>query len=359
MKFNSTLKTIVATIASMAVVALLVWVITTGRNEPKQEEGPRRSVAESSSVPDENGNATLIIGSIEQVNSGISVQTLTSSFHQREIRSYGTVVPLQQLADVFQNHSNAKAQVLKANATTSTSQKEYLRIKELYDKKLESGRNLQTAEADWRSDEATAQAARSTLVALESSIRQEWGATIAQWIYRASPEFDGILTHKDNLIEVTLALDERPSPIPQTAFVRSSINDNLLKASFVSTSQSADARFQGTVVYYVAASSSDRLLGGMNVDVFLPTGEKTEGIDIPRSAVVWWHGRAWVYMKKGPEAFVRIAIPVDQPTEAGWFVPNGQTGFSNTLPIVARGAQLLLSAEYHPQKQSGEEKDEE
>ncbi len=373
MKIKRTSKIFIVTIGAMAVIVLLIWAFIGGRKEfeTKQE----RPVKASSRVRFEEGRVEVKIDSSEQAKSGIVTETVPLSSHQQQFKAYGTVVPIQQLADAFQNYASAKAQTKKAIATASASRREYLRIKDLYEKKLESDRTLQTVEADWQSDDATAQAAESVRLSLESLIRQQWGETIARWVYTGSAELHKILKHQNVLIEVTLSADEKLSSepeahqplaeFPRAAFVQQpSTHESPAKvgvrAQFVSSAQSADSRFQGQVLFYLASSPPNALLGGMNVDVFLSTGDRKDGIVVPRSAAVWWQGKAWVYAEKRPHTFVRLELPTDQPLEtdlkgAGWFVPNDREDFSGPLRIVTRGAQLLLSEEFRSQIQVGEE----
>ncbi len=72
-------------------------------------------------------------------------------------------------------------------------------------------------------------------------------------------------------------------------------------------------------------------------------GEPLAGVILPRDAVVRAEGAGWVYvLNSAGEAFTRIPIALDHPTEAGWFVTKGVTAGEN---VVVAGAQQLLSLE--------------
>ncbi|MDE2030096.1 MAG: hypothetical protein KGI97_05985 [Alphaproteobacteria bacterium] len=58
---------------------------------------------------------------------------------------------------------------------------------------------------------------------------------------------------------------------------------------------------------------------------------KIEGEKIPASAIVWWDGKAFVYVQKSPDIFIRLAVD-----------PQGSPP---PQPIVTVGVQLLLSEE--------------
>lgn len=355
MKFNRTFRITAFAIGALTVIVLLTWAFVQGRKESLAEQERERPVKPPSRVHSDEERVAVVLDSVEQVKAGIIIETVSPTTYQQQLKVFATVVPVQQIADAFQQYSSAKAQSAKAKATVAVSQKEYLRIKELYERKLESDKTLQASESQWQSDDASAQSAESVLRSLESSVRQQWGETIAQWIFNGSENLTHILKNQEALIEVTLSSGETLSPIPRTAVVQSSTNEkSFVNAHFVSSAQSADAQFQGTILFYVAPSSHS-LLGGMNVNVFLPTSTKLRGVIVQHSAGVWWQGKAWMYVKKGSISFVRFELPTDEPAQGGWFVSQDKLGVSFPVHIVTRGAQLLLSEEFRSQIQVGEE----
>ncbi len=77
-------------------------------------------------------------------------------------------------------------------------------------------------------------------------------------------------------------------------------------------------------------------------------GKYTPSAVIPDSAVVWLDGRAWAYVQKGRERFIRQEVSTNHPVGKGWFVTkNFQAGDY----VVVQGAQLLLSEEFRAQIQ--------
>jgi hypothetical protein len=77
----------------------------------------------------------------------------------------------------------------------------------------------------------------------------------------------------------------------------------------------------------------------------------TPGVVIPDSAVVWLDGRAWAYVQKGRESFIRQEVVTSHPVVKGWFVTKK---FQNGDRVVVQGAQLLLSEEFRAQIQIGD-----
>ncbi len=79
-------------------------------------------------------------------------------------------------------------------------------------------------------------------------------------------------------------------------------------------------------------------------------GKRTPGVVIPDSAVVWLDGKAWAYVQKGREKFVRQEVATNHPVGKGWFVTKN---FQDGDRVVVQGAQLLLSEEFRAQIQIG------
>ena len=100
----------------------------------------------------------------------------------------------------------------------------------------------------------------------------------------------------------------------------------------------------------------------MNITVYLPTGANVHGIVIPRSAVIWWQGKAWAYFQKDSTTYIRLEISTANPVQApkgqgGWFVPDTAGEYSESIGVVTKGTQLLLSEEFRSKIQVGEEGD--
>ena len=81
-----------------------------------------------------------------------------------------------------------------------------------------------------------------------------------------------------------------------------------------------------------------RLLG----DGEFHSGEALAGVMVPRTAIVRFHGDAWVYVQTGADTFERVAIALDHPLADGWFV---RAGLKPQAKVVTTGAQQLLSEE--------------
>ncbi len=98
-----------------------------------------------------------------------------------------------------------------------------------------------------------------------------------------------------------------------------------------------------TVTQKISGIETRTLVPGFSMDA---RGRHTPGVVIPDSAVVWLDGRAWAYVQKDRERFIRQEVVTNHPGGKGWFVTkNFQAGDY----VVVQGAQLLLSEEFRAQ----------
>lgn len=331
---------------------MLVWAFLEKRQELTLEQERERPIKVPSRVSMQDGEPTITLDQDTQRKSGIVIAPLAATSHQEELRAYGTILQLQGLVDVRNNYAAAKAQVDKIQAALAASRKEYERLKGLHQANQNiSDKALQAAEAVWRADEASARAAQEAVSAVESTARQQWGSVLAEWLSDTSQPFDRLLQQREVLIQITLPAGAPPLSAPQLARVQAA-DGTLVSAKLVSPAPHTDPRLQGMSFFYRAPAETPGLLFGMNVLAYLPVGPQVQGVIVPAAAVVWWQGKAWVYVQRGPDQFVRREIPTETPLQEGWFVGKG---LSAGEQLVVSGAQLLLSEEFRAQIQVGEE----
>lgn len=346
------LKSILAIIVLAGVGALLIWAFIEGRKELATEQERERPIKAPSRVSIQEGESVITLDKAARMKSGIVAAPLESIAHREEIRAYGTVLQPQELIDLRNSYITAKAQLEKAQTGFEVSRKAYERLKALRENNRNiSDKALQAAEQTWRSDEANAQAAQVALQTVENNARQRWGGVIAQWLFEASPDFDRLMQQQDVLIQITLPSGAQIASAPQNARVQTATGA-LASAELVSPSPRTDPRIQGMSFFYLAPAQTTGFLPGMNVTAYLPAGPRAAGVIVPDSAVVWWQGKAWIYLQKDAERFARREIPTDRPVQSGWFI---EKGLSAGERLVTSGAQLLLSEEFRAQIQVSEE----
>lgn len=348
MKFN---KKFLAIIVLTGIGVLLIWAFLGGRRELAKEQEREQPVKAPSRVSILDGESVVTLSRIEEIKSGIAVAPLQPVSHQEELKAYGTVMDLHDLIDLHNSYVAAKAQVGKATASLDASQREYERLKPLHENNRNiSDKTFQAAEAVWRSNEADAHATQDAVHAIEATVRQQWGNVIAKWLTENSQAFNQLMQRQNLLIQITLPSGAYLKSAPQAALVQTADN-TLLSAKLVSFSPHTDPRIQGMSFFYTTPAQTTRLLPGMNVIAYLPVGPRTQGIVIPGPAVVWWQGKAWVYVQKGASQFIRREISTETPVKDGWFVLKGITAGDR---IVVEGSQLLMSEESRSQIQVGD-----
>lgn len=345
-------KSILIIFVLVGIGSLVVFTFAEKRKERLLEQEKERPIKAPSRVLLQDDEVIIYVDTDTQAKSGIVSRNLSVTSYQEEQKAYGTVLQLQDLFDLRNQYIEAKAHLKKIQVNRTVAHKEYERLKILNesDKNI-SDKAFQSAEAAWRSHEAEAGVAQETVRILKTKIRQQWGDMIAQWLLKGTPSLTRLIQSKDVLIQITLPADMYISSIPKTVTIQ--IPDaEFVTARLVSLSPRTDPRIQGTSLFYCTSASTLHILPGMNVLAYLPVGPQVQGVIIPSSAVVWWQGRAWAFVQKDPERFVRREIVTENPVDNGWFLTKG---FTKEDRIVLIGAQLLLSEEFRSQIHVGEE----
>ena len=349
MRVRPTVKSMLVVILLVGIGALLVWAFIEGRKELATEQERERPIKTPLRVATQDGETVITLDKATQVKSGISVAPLQPVSHREEVRAYGTVLQLQDLVDLRNACIAAKAQLEKSQASLEVSKKEYERLKVLHSNRNISDKAFQAAEATWTSDEVNLRAAQESLHALEGAARQKWGTVLAKWLFDGSSAFSRLIQQQEVLIQITLPSDAHVSSAPQDARIQLS-DGKLASAKLVSRAPHTDPRIQGMSFFYIASGTTD-FLAGMNVVAYLPVGSQIRGVIVPASAIVWWQGKAWVYVQKGEERFVRHEVSIDIPVENGWLVSQGLSAEDR---LAVSGTQLLLSEEFRGQVQVGD-----
>jgi hypothetical protein len=92
-----------------------------------------------------------------------------------------------------------------------------------------------------------------------------------------------------------------------------------------------------------SAPSGPPLRPGQPIVAWIPRSQAArEGFAIPRSEIIRFGGKAWIYDETGDEEFMRREVVLDAPTESGWFATEPWLGAAH---IVIAGAGAILSEE--------------
>lgn len=349
-------KSLWMSIIAIGVTALLIFAFIQGRAEFAKEKEREAPVKAPSRVSVANGEPVVTLDKETQAKSGMTVVALKPNTYRQEQQAYATVLQVQDLADARNSYATAQAQLDKAQASLEVARQEYQRLDQLHnDDHNVSDKAFQAGLAALKTEQANIRAAQTTVQSSANGVTQRYGEVIAAWLAADTPSFKRLLQQQDVLIQVTFPASAPNAAPPKTIRVQAKENA-FVTAKLISRSPRIDPRIQGVSFFYLA--SAQMLIPGMNVLAYLPANSespanaKTQAVIVPQSAVVWWQGKAWVYVQKDDVRFVRREVPTDQPVENGFVVHSGL--MPNDL-IVIGGAQLLLSEEFRSQIQVGEE----
>lgn len=349
------LRTLVALVVIGALGGLVVWRFIEGRGEAALEAERERPVKAPLRVSlDGHGEPFVTLNAETRRQSGIEIVTLQPARYQDEVRAYGTVLDLDKLVTLDNNYVTAGAQLQTAQAKLVASKAAFERAEALYKNRATSLAQLQTAEATFRADQAGAATAEAQVRTLKVTALQEWGTVIGQALVESGSLVARLIERQTFLLQITLPPGMSITP-PPSATVQLGASATRPPVQFISVATETDPKIQGMSFYYTASADSS-LLPGMSVLAFLPSGAPLDGIEIPGSAVVWWTGRAWVYLRTGADTFTRHEIPTDMPAPGGGFIVPVKSLPHPVPELVAQGAQMLLSEEFRAQIEVGEDK---
>jgi hypothetical protein len=335
-------RTLIIAFLAAALAVILIWLFA-----PKS--GRRENSTAKTAVPAAQvGSVTLSPGM--QESGGIETGNPKPFLYRKETQAYVTVLDPGGLADLRRNYLSAISSAGKSKAALDATREEYGRIKTLYEEKNVSDKAFQSAEASFRADKADMTAASDAVRAVELSADQQWGGTIAGWIKSGSGSFTRLARQEDVLLQVTLPQGYSADGAPTDLKVILS-SGKAAAIRLVSPAPRTDPRIQGLSFFYIASAKETSLLPGMSASADFPSGPPVRGLLIPSSAVVWWQGRAWAYVRTGADTYTRRRVPTGESVEGGWFASKG---FSAKDLIVIKGAETLLSQEFLAKPSVGE-----
>ncbi len=316
-----------------------------GQTSERKYGGGKDVVAKASARIDSgvfgNGGRTLTVGIRTQQLSGISTQMLSAVKESRSIKAYGEVLDLRHLTALVTSYETAKAASMKSVFQLEISRNKYTRAKLLFKStKYVSLEQLQDTKAAYNSDLADSESAFGNLSGLKGQITEKWGERISNLVASGSSFVRRLMNNGISMMLVTVQEAGRSYNAPGTALVRG-VNGNLIKAKLISMSPISDPQIQGVSYLYEAPHTSG-LPAGTNVVAYLDGGKEMSGVSVPSSAVIWYNGTPWIFLRNGANRFERKEISLTIPTADGWFI---EKGVKPGEKVVVDGAQLLLSQE--------------
>lgn len=313
----------------------VLWMKKHAAAPPAAAESPATAAApadEEAGGPqvsrDTNGNAIISMSDEMQGDLGILVKSPAAFQMNPELKGYGRVLDPAPLAALI-------TELASAHAAYTASSGELARLKTLEGQGNASARALQAAEAAAARDQVAVQSARER-------VNLSWGKAVAD--QKDLVAFVRSLTSLETaLVRIDLPVGETLKEPPAGARI-ATLSGASADAEFLGQAPSVDPQMQGQGFMFLLKPNSLRLTSGESVVGYLKIpGEPLAGVIVPRDAVVRTEGAGWTYvLNAAGDAFTRIEVALDHPTEGGWFVSKGLTAGNY---VVVTGAQQLLSLE--------------
>ena len=329
-------------------IIMLFWVLVFyGKDEYEAyNQSQEQEIESPQHVVEKQGQSVVNVPAAAQKNSQISTEKLSSTDHQTNMTYYGTVVSIDALIDAKAKLTAAKAEADLAHAGTQTNLQDYQRLKLLNDdNKNVSDRAVQNAETLVKADLAKIKSADTNIQTIKKTIELQWGDTLAKLVTdnKLPAHLAALLTRKNSLVQISLPADSIAPTEGTTINLQNMSSAEPVTATYVSPALLSDSTNSGATYYFSAPAQHLRI--GMRVKSQTISNEKnqTQGVVIPNSALVWYGGKSWVYVKQNAENFVRKPVSADNEVTGGWF---NATGFKADDEVVVSGAQLLLSEEF-------------
>jgi hypothetical protein len=124
-----------------------------------------------------------------------------------------------------------------------------------------------------------------------------------------------------------------------------------VRATVLGTARSADARLLSPGLIATARGAGVRSLSvGLSTPVTLTSSAPVKGVVAPRAALLRSKGKTWIYVRTGPDTFVRKAVEDARSDSAGLFT---RAGLEAGEQVVTQGAAALFAAETNVSEDEG------
>ncbi len=328
-------RAVLLALGSAIAGALIALAIVRGGAKEADEQNAAES-ARPERVAVVNGETVVSIDAATAEKSHIGVAPLAAAQHANGSHAFATAIDVRDLVKVRNQYAVATAQGEQARSRLAAAEAEYARLKALHDDNRNiSDRVLQEAGANRSAERANADAAAATMTAAEGTVRQRWGDAVAGAFASNARWVDDLIANRSVLVQVV-------SPVKPPQRIAIETPQGSIAAELLSASPRTDPRVQGRSWLYLAPSGA--IVPGMNLSARITTANVEKGALVPRDAIVWSSGRAWVYVEKAPGQYARRPIDATVLMGDGYFVTTLQPG----QLVVTIGAQELLSEENRP-----------
>ena len=261
---------------------------------------------------------------------GIRVETLAASSHAASLRGYARVldaVPLASLdADIAAASAASQASLAEAKRTRTLAQADA----------TVSKRSAESAAAIAAADGAK-------LALTRRRLGLEWGPSfVSMGDARRAALIQALAAGRAALVRI-----DAPSGLtPSTNVVLDLGAGGTQRVQILGSARSSDPRLLSTgLIGLITGPTAGRLGAGQTLNARLAQGGSTQGVIIPRSAILRAGGQSYVYVRRDPSHFDRRKIMGTVALDYGLFASG------NLNPgevVVVQGASALYAADLAP-----------
>jgi len=292
------------------------------------DDAPKQNSATAASAKgaSEKNDNPLHLTAERRKAAGIAVAKPTALKLAPEIEAYGRVLDPAPLVSLLAEDETARAAL-------SASSKELARVKKLFENGANaSAQAVETAEANVSRDRSAADSAHLRLVS-------SWGRTFGD--SARLTELRAALADGAVLARIDVLPGDQPAADVNAVNVRLAGGGGRVKAEFLGVAPLADPQVQGKGFLVLIREGSFPV--GAALRATLPAvGEAKDAFVVPRSAIVYHAGSAWVYELGEKDTFERKLIQIARVVNDGVAV---ERGIDNDDQLATTGAEELLAVE--------------
>jgi len=314
-------KTFVGILVGLVLGAGATWLALRPHDgaEPAKADAP-------AAKPGEKKDSPLHLPPAKRQAAGITLAKPGETLLAPEVQAFGRVIDPTPFVTLVAEQETARA-------TLAASEKELARVKRLHELGGNaSAQALETAQANAGRDRAAAASARVRLLA-------GWGRKLAADANLGT--LRDALEKGAALVRLDVLPGETPAPDVKIAHVSLPGADQVFEAEVIGPAPVADPQVQGAS--FIAIVREHLLPAGAALRATLAgVGEAEKAVLVPRSAVVYHQGSAWIYVLGEEDTFERKIVTLGRSMDDSVAISNG---VESGEQVVITGAQQLLSAE--------------
>jgi hypothetical protein len=309
-------KTILGLVAGLVLGSGATWIVLHRGGD---------DVADKSEMPAKEKPSPLRLSAAKREQAGIMLVKAESRALTPEVQAFGRVLDPTALAMVV-------SEVDTAQAALAASEKELERAKKLF--AAGGNASAQTVETA----QAAASRDRAALTSAQARLASTWGRQVAH----NAAEISAALEKGGSLVRLDVLPGEAPAANAKEARLSLPGQARLVTAEIIGPAPTADAQIQGPS--FLALVRDSTLASGAALRATLPgAGETTNLLVLPRSAIVYHQGSAWIFVLGEEDTFERKLVTVGRSLDSDAVAI--LSGAEPDEQVAATGAQQLLAAE--------------